>query len=248
MGNPRPPPPPARAEYAVADGERVCLLPRLALSELIVLCGLVRGLCARAADVMLLAKRDHVRSIRNLYGDLPGVRFKLVDSWEALYTPANAAGETVLEEMARLGYRVIPLPSFREACPYRLLGVDPAARQHEFRLRRGLPEEGALHDRVVAAAGGTYVVVHDDEARPIRRELLPRGYAVVSVRDPRFRTPNAFDWVRVIDGAVQFHGVDSCFMLLAEFLALRPRKYLHAYASGGGAPQCCVYRDVVTIW
>jgi hypothetical protein len=246
--------------YDVKPGDRVCLLPRLSISELIALTGLVRSLCAGSVQVMLLAKRAHARAVRNLYGNVPGVRFKFVESWDELYTPPEDRGagdprgdadagdprDTVLGDLARLEYRVVPLPSFREACPYRMLGLDPKAAEYEFQLQRNLGDERALHESIVRRVGTVYAVVHDDPARLIRRQLLPQNMPIVDVRDPAFRTANPFDWITAIDRAVQFHGIDSCFMLMADCLGLRARKYLHAYASPA-ASSASSYRDVVTI-
>lgn len=209
--------------------DRVCLLPRLAISDLIMINGLVRTLCA-STDVMLLVKRPHASTIRSLYGDITSLRFKFLDSWSELHSSKNSpTGGGVLDDIRRMGYHVVPLPSYRQTCPYALLDMDPALAHTAFSMRRNMEAEAALLAKVQAVVGRTYVVVHDD-ARVIRRTSIPTGYPVVHVRDPRFRTANMFDWVTVIDQAVQFHGVDSCFMLMADFLGLRARKYLHCYA------------------
>lgn len=226
-------------EYDLEDFGKVCLMPRLSLSELLAIGGLVRAVCERSSDVMLVCKRDHVSSIRCLFADLrTALRFKFVDSW--------AGHQTVLDEVEALGYKIIPLPTFRETCPYALLGLDPGLRTERFALTRSQDGEKQLHDAVVRAVGPTYVVVHEDHTRRIRRELLPAGLAVVDVRDPKFRTSSIFDWIRVIDHAVHFHGIDSCFMLMADMLALRARKYCHAYASP--TTSATRYVDVITIW
>lgn len=239
------------------DLDKVCLLPRLSLSELIYISGLVRALvCSRReeCDVMLLAKRDHVRPIRNLYADIPGVRFKFVADWDDLTkettpttTGAAAGASSLLDDIRAQGYRVVPLPSFREACPYSLLELSPALARTEFRLQRNLDEERALLDRVRREVGDVYVVVHEDEARRIRPQLLPAGVPAVRVRDPAWRTENVFDWVQVIDSAIQFHGVESCFLLMADALDLKARKYCHSYAEATTRNRPGAYRDVITI-
>lgn len=224
--------------YQLEDTPKVCLLPRLTLGDLIAVNGLVRAVCERAKDVMLVAKRDHVQAVRCLYGDIGDLRFKFVDSW--------AGHGAMVDEVQARGYVVVPLASHREACPYALLGLRSSLGPEKFMLRRSLPAEAALHDKVVAAVGPVYVVVHRDEARPIRSHLIPEGYAVVDVRDPRFRTDNIFDWIRVIDHAVQLHAIDSCFLLMADYLNLRARKFHHAYASH--TVGTARFNDAITIW
>lgn len=223
--------------------KKVCLLPRLALSDLIAINGLVRTLCAESDDVMVVAKRDHVGPIRSLYGDVPSLRFKFVDSWSSLHSPDGG----VLSDAEKAGYTIVPLPSFRQSCPYALVGLHASLARTAFVMRRSQDQENALLRRVRDAVGQTFVVVHDDTRR-IRRDLLPRGYATVSVRDPAFRTPNIFDWIAVIDNAVQLHGVDSCFMLMADYLALKARKYVHTYADTCRTANAKYSSDVVLIF
>lgn len=226
--------------YDISGCSKVCIMPRLALSELLAIAALVRDISARVPDVMLLAKRDHVRSLRSMYEDLPNVRFKFIESWDALH-------KGVLHDLQTHGYRVIPLPSFREACPYALLGMNPDMALAGFQVQRHLADEHALHARVLEHTGNRpYVVVHHDDHRPLRHYLIPQGYVLINVRDPRFRTANIFDWIETIDQALELHAIDSCFLLMAECLRLRPRKYLHAYASKPSTAHR--YKDVVTIF
>jgi hypothetical protein len=237
------------AVYQLEGCARVCLLTRLSLSELMHVSGLVRSMCERSTDVMLLAKRDHVSPLRSLFGDLTKtVRFQFVDDWDDLTRRAGSGGDSLLDRLQKQ-YRVVPLPSFREACPYAVLGLPQCLRETEFRLHRDLDREGDLCRRVAAAVGGgEYIVVHDDEQRRIRPYLLPEGLPVVSVRDPAFRTDTPFDWIQVIDGAQQLHAIDSCFLMMADMLCLRCRKYCHAYTNPTAAARSTAHRDVIAVW
>lgn len=224
--------------YQLKNEDHVCLLPRLSLSELIHLNGLVRTICERSTDVMLLAKRDHVRPIRMLYSDVPHLRFKFVDTWD----------DATYDAIEKAGYRLVPLPSFRQACPYALLGMEASLAQTALHVHRNTEAEAALLARVRQRVGSTYIVVHDDEERKIRPDLIPSGHKVVHVRDPEFRTANLFDWVQVIDAAVQLHAIDSCFVTMADALCLRARKFCHAYANPSMSGRPSPYRDVITVW
>lgn len=231
--------------YDVSPGDRICLLPRLSLAEVMHIADLVRALAERAAEVVLVAKREHARSVRPLF-DGTDVRFKFVTGWDEVYN----GSPSVLEEMQRLGFKVVPLPSFREACPYLIMGEDPPQPGASLAVSRNPEAEQALLERVRATAGTVYAVVHDAPGRRVRRDLIPDSLPVVSVTDARFASPNVFDWVQVIDEAVQFHGIDSGFLMMADALGLRCRKYHHAYASAQTSPALTNhrYRDVVTIW
>ena len=227
--------------YQLDGCDRVCLLPRLSLSELIHISGLVRTICARSTDVMLLAQRNHVRPVRNLYEDVPNVRFQFVDSWDHAHQ--------MLATLEAAGYRLVPLPSFREACPYAILGLEVSLAREAFQLHRNMDAEARLLDKVKRRVGDAYVVVHDDETRRVRDLLIPEGLPVVRVRDPEWRTPNPCDWIQVIDNAVQFHGIDSCFLVLADALDLKARKYCHAYANPTTKTRPGAYnKNVIVVW
>lgn len=214
--------------------DKVCVLPRLSLSELLHISGLVRSVCERSSDVILVAHRDHVRSMRNMYADIPNLTFKLITE----FTHAT------LDAVEDMGYRIIPLQSFRDVCPYAIMGVDPALAQTQFVTHRCMESERELHDLICADVGVVYAVVHDDESRPIPKHLLPQNIPIVSVRDPRYRRGSIFDWVQTIDQAVQFHGIDSCFAMMADMMALRARKFVYTGHGGGNQHK---YKDVVRI-
>lgn len=240
--------------YQLRDADRVCLLPRLSISELVHLSGLVRTICERSTDVMLLAKRDHVRPIRTLYADIPNLRFRFVDSWDDAYGSTkdddddDNGGGSLLDQLEAKGFRLVPLPSFREACPYALMGLPVSLARTALEACRNPEAEAQLLRRVRAAAGQTYLVLHDDEERRIRRDLVPSGMPIVHVRDPLWRTENPFDWAAVIDHAVQLHGIDSCFVTMADALGLRARKFCHAYANPQMSGRPTPYHDVITVW
>lgn len=239
--------------YQLRGCKRVCLLPRLSLSELLYASGLVRSVCERSAEVMVVARRDHARSLRNLYEDVHNLRFAFVGSWDELYAPQDhKQGRSPLEVLQDRGYHVVPLQSFRQVCPYAVLGLESELARAAFAVKRDTAAEYALLERVRRHVGEhtPYAVVHDDENRRIRPHLIPDGLEIVSVRDPRWRTDNAFDWIQVIDNAMQFHGIDSCFMLMADLLDLRPRKFCHAYADPEvpAANARRRSRNVIVVW
>ena len=229
-------------------GTQVCLLPRLALSELMALSGLVRHLVGKGLRVMVIAHKDHASAVRCLYGDITdGIRFTFVSGWNHLYSPrGSSSADNLLDSLQAAGHVIVPLDSYRQACPYLALDIDPAEARTGFLLTRALDQERALHQRIVEAVGHAYVVVHDADDRRIRRHLLPAGLPVVDVRDPRWRTPNIFDWVQAVDRAAELHAIDSCFMFMADTLALRARRVLHAYTSPG--PGRATYHDTTIIY
>lgn len=220
---------------------KVCLIPRLSLAELIYLVGLVRTLRSRKIDVMLITNKQHAPHVRALYGDMSGVRFTFLSGWSELHDGP------VLSKMQDAGYTLLPLSSYRTVCPYAVVGLPSSVAASEFNIERAPHAEKALLERVRAAVGDTYAVVHDKPGRRLRAHLLPE-LPLVRVDDPRFQAASPFEWIQVMDHALQIHAIDSCFLLLANILALRPRKFCHAYADGNMAYRPTVYGDAITIW
>jgi hypothetical protein len=220
-------------------GQRTCIVPHLGLGDMIVLNGMVRAACRASDEVLLFAKRAYVSSVRSLFGDLRNLRLKFVEEAHEFYADDCA----LLRSAEAMGYRVVTLgdhtgsrewmatdPAWTHAL-YRHAGLDPRLMYDRFHVVRNEDREQAMLRTVRAAVGDVYVVVHDDPARDlvINRDLLPTGMAVVHVDDPRWRTNNIVDYAAVIDNAMHLHALDSCFMLMADFMDLRPRKFCHAY-------------------
>lgn len=250
------------------DSKKVCLMPRLSAAELMYVSGLVRALCDKGRDkgleVMVVARKDHVNVVKALFGDLPGVRFTFVTGWvETWKVPLDGGGaqQTPLARLEGMGYTLLPLPSYRDVCPYAIVGMPATLAATGFKVQRDMVTERRLLDLVKEVTGGKpYAVVHDEPHRRIRSHLIPDTLQTVRTDDPRFdgfrNSPfhSPIHWVQAIDHAVQLHAIDSCFLMMAELLALRPRKFCHAYASdtaqtATGSPyRPAVYTDAITVW
>lgn len=233
----------ARRRFSSQEDKPPCVIPRLSLAEVMWVTGLVRTLAEEHAEVALVCRRDDLATVRRLYADKAEiVRFHTADTWQEL--------TDLYARMEARGHRLVPLPSFRSSCPYAAAGRDRALARTAFEAQRHPEAEAELAERVAAAVGPTYVVVHDDDSRRIRPDLLPEGLPVVRVRDPRWRTPCILDWLETLRRAVQFHGIDSCFMVAADLLLPgRPRAYCHAYADAGAATASVHHYDgATTLW
>lgn len=240
---------------------KVCLIPRLSLSELLHVAGLVRHVCKHAAEVVLVTHKNNVAATKRLFDEsqeAQDLRFVFVRDWTALHT-GEGEGEVegegkggkkegVLCRMEAHGFTIMPLRSYREVCPYASMGLPSTAALID--VHRNLHTERQLLDRVREAVGKVYAVVHDTDTRRIEAHILPPGLPVVRTDDPRFRTDTPFDWIQVLDHAMQLHAIDSSFMMLAHILTLRPRKYCHAYASNrADVPfRANVFTDAVVVW
>jgi hypothetical protein len=219
-----------------------------------ILNGMVRVACSQASEVLMFVKKAYINSLRNLFGDLRNLRLKFVDEVHELY----AQDAKLLRDATEAGYELLRIgvhtaedwraldPAWSRAL-YRQIGLDPKCMHTEFRAQRDTAKEDAMLRTVRNFVGDVYVVLHDDPDRGfvVDRSHLPANVPVVHVDDPRWKTCNIFDYVAVIDNAMEFHGFDSAFMYLASYLDLCRRKVCHAYVR-----ECCTldghYRSSVT--
>lgn len=215
------------------DVRKKCLIPRFGLRELVHLNGLVRTLCSRSIDVMLVVNRSHVSPLRHLFADTKNLRFTFLKDWSDVYKT------DVIASLQTSGYEIITLPSFRDTCPYTMLGEDPALARTEFWVHRDEKVERWVYDTIVGVSQ-PYIVVYQCPDKRIRTDLLPKGYRIIELPV----NANPFDWIRVLDHAVQFHAVDSGALLIADIMCLRPQKFFHSYASHDVPTR---YHDVVTV-
>ena len=199
----------------------VLVLPRLSLSELMHASALVRELCDRHGWIVVLTARRVASHVRHLFADIGNLRFRFVDSW--------AGARPLVHRAEAEGMTVIPLPSYRESCPYAAAGLDREMAWTRFQVsRESEGRQRALLCAVRDSVGNEYVVVHDVPGRELRRDLVP-DMPTVHVRD--FPTASPFDWIQVMDHAAQIHAIDSHFLQLADKLDLRASKYCHAYVT-----------------
>ncbi len=219
---------------------------------MIILNGMVRHMCALNGEVLLLCKKAYISSIRNLFGDLPNLRLKFVvemhEFTAELFREVDALGFDIVFLGQHSGMRWRALDPLWSRALYRQVGLDPATMYSAFGVLRNPEREQALLRKVREALGEVFVVVHDDVSRGyvIKRSSLPPGMPVVHVDDPRWRTDNIFDYAALIDHAMQFHGFDSCFMLMDDFLGLKARTFCHAYFKDPNLDQA-FYRTDITI-
>ena len=231
---------------------KLCIVPHLGLGDMIILNGLVRDACEAHDEVLLFVKKAYISSIRSLFGDVTNLRLKFVaeahEFTAELFRSTAAMGYDMMFLGQHSGTRWRALDPLWSRALYRQAGLDPARMYTGFRVARHPDREAAMLEAVRRAVGDVYVVVHDDAARGfvIRTSSLPPGMPVVHVDDPRWRTANIFDYAAVIDNAIQFHGFDSCFMLMADFLGVKARTFCHAYFKDPALDQA-FYRTNVTI-
>jgi hypothetical protein len=230
---------------SVAVYMKLCIVPHMGMGDMIVLNGMVRTMCDRAEACIMVAKRAYASSVESLYGDIKNLRLLLCNECNDVSEIFGSDGET-LESIRRAGFDIVrigyhtgnaswqALDAVWTRALYRQVGVAPELMYARFHVSRHDTAETECAKAFRAAAGGDggYIIVHDDPSRGLLIDpaLLPSGIPVIHVDDARVRRSNIFDYAKAIEGAVAFHGIDSCFMLMIDFLQLEVRRVLHAYA------------------
>ncbi len=227
------------------------VLSHLGLGDMLALRGAVSALARRHASVALVCLRRHASSARTMFEDDPGdIKLVLVDEACAIAPEFGADGGALEALRAACGAGVLLLGDHAssaggewrrrgETWPealYACAGVDHATwRPWPSRPRGRAAQAARMLERVRSLFGDRYVVVHDDDDRPLILPASADGPALVHVDDPRLRSDNIFDYVDVLENATHVHSIDSCFALLMDALDVRTPLTVHAYARDEGA-------------
>jgi len=199
----------------------------------------------------------------NLFADLDGKVTLLPVDDDADISPRFGSDGALLREYIARGYEPLliglhnpNLNTRRHTAVfahqfYEDVDMDPALSHTHFSgLRRDAAAEEALYARVVAKHGHEYVVMHQDAARGfhIDRRLLPTNLPVYDVHDPEVTTNNIFEYGLVLERARAVHGMDSCFLLLADRLpGVTCPLICHAYARDNSTLPG-LYRKPAMVW
>lgn len=218
----------------------VALLPHLGLGDMLMFRGLVADLAKTHDRVAVVCARKYLDTIRTCYEDL-NVQLVPVEEAHAI-SPAFGASPSKLRALQDMGYDILPLGvhtgnDWRQLDPlwcralYRQAGRDPSLIVDGF----ALPTSRHLESTAMLAAvrhlvGDDFVLVHDDDKRPLLLPPLPPGCTAIHVDDPRIRSDNLFDYVDVLKHARHLHALDSCFAWLVDLAGLPTPMTVHLYA------------------
>ena len=209
---------------------KFAILPHMGLGDAFVQKGLVASIAERADEVVLIGKKRYEKSLFSIYDDIENLSFFLVDDDKDVSPAFGADGKAWLA-LEKQGYAVIPLgyhtgnedwlktDTIWSRCLYKQLGVQPSAMHAKFgKIAVDEVKAADMLEKVVDKLGCTYVVVHDDPGRDMKIDeaWLPAGVPVVHVDDPLIKSDRLPDYLALIENATEFHGIDSCFALMAD--------------------------------
>ena len=237
---------------------KLLILPHMGLGDTIITCGMVRWFARLHEHVVYVCKKRYVTATTQLFADLPNVDILAVDD-DHVISPAFGADGSLLRSFEARGYTLLriglhsdkPVPSHPVFAHrfYLQAGLPPRMSHDLFHFSRNRAAEEALYRKVVKKHGGKYIVMHEDATRNLRidRALLPVNVPIYDVHDPDVRSDNLLDYALVLEKARAFHGIDSCFALLADRLQLQGPAVCHAYARDVGTLPG-LYTRPVTLW
>jgi GDPmannose 4,6-dehydratase len=209
-----------------------------------VLRGLLATLKGRGKVVAFAVKAEFSAHANKILGDVVDIFIKTTDDLGGAYAAfaaelAPRGFEPLLLGCAWKDYDQAAWRQLHECWAHRLYlqcGLDPALRYEAF----GTPPGLATATRI-AVPDREYIVIHDDERRRMDRSLVPEGTAIVHVDDPSIRRDDLFAYVDLLEGASEFHGIDSTFFAMIDQLEIPVRKTCHAYVRGWTPPD--LWRD-----
>ncbi|MEI7766674.1 MAG: hypothetical protein WCJ97_04450 [Phycisphaerae bacterium] len=104
-------------------------------------------------------------------------------------------------------------------------------RWGKFEVTRDREREDEVYNTIVKSE--KYIFLHDDAARNLKLDtsLLPDGVSVV--RPEPGVSDTIVDYLTVMERAVEIHGMDSSFALLADSVIDNKKMYLHRYVRQG---------------
>lgn len=193
-----------------------CVIVPPGLQALLMYAGLLRHLAERS-PVLLCTQREHLSTIRRIFGDVD-MRF-----WFDKDTPEASARAMGMDVM------VVPDSPVRA---YASVGLVPVDMHRLFFAERSDRREDAVLQAAKDAVGPTFVVTQGD----ISPALLPEGVPTVDIDTVDVEEP--FDLCGILVHAAQVHAVDGWVLTLADLVGGGSRKFCHAYASQSSVEAC----------
>lgn len=211
------------------------LMTHMGLGDHLICNGMVREF-AKKYDVTTYVKKQYVSSVKHMFRDIDLNIIPVDDDDDAF--------RKEIPNTFRCGQLmgnnwIIPGFEWFESF-YINVGIDPKLVRDGFFYIRSRDDEDIFYKKMIEHIGSDkYVVIHEDLERftPI---VVHTDLPVVRIGKGQcpVESDNIFDYCKVIEKAEEYHGFDSSFAWLVEFLKLRSTKtFLHQYVKGTGASQ-----------
>ena len=239
---------------------KLFLITHTGLGDMFMCNGLVRYKCLQHSEVRILVKKAYLDTVTFMYRDLKNISYELYDDDDINMnmttistTYNNGHIPPRLSKLIADGYTFMGLgnhspdmllsPSwltkgydFCEA-QYNQAGVPLSVRRRYGFVVRDKRREEEFYNKIVAALGPKYRVIHDDPTRNlnIKRSLinttLPEFHtATRTLGTTDVWSSNLFDYCTLIDRAEEYHGFDSSFFAMHDLVKSACKSInLHTY-------------------
>lgn len=191
---------------------KILLYHHLGLGDHLICNGLVRYFGSEFNKVYILVKKSNFATVYFLY--LHDVKYELIlveDDKEATKIFNSFNGEKI-----KIGFNYLEnsKKNFDEAF-YEQVGIEFNIRFKGFFVKRDYSRESQLFTRF--GLPNKYIFIHDDKTRNLEideKKILTHGLPIV--RPDKKLTSNLFDWLKIIENAVEIHCMDSSFKLMID--------------------------------
>lgn len=209
------------------------LVHNLGLGDHILCKGIYKGISIQSRVVMIVVKLSNLKSLKQLLGDLENVY--------AIPLPSSVAdrAQRILSRIAALlGFQVKSIGVFGKRLSkttrfdeemYLQAGVPFSQRSEGFSIVRNAAREEELF-QLLGCQGAQYVFLHEDMSRgyKVDRKILPTGVMIIEAAVIGDFT--IFDYIKVLENALEIHVIQSSFAALADCMLLEQKKVAHLYA------------------
>lgn len=190
----------------------------LGLGDHIICHGIVRSVCEKLNNEQhtLVLKPQFLESVSFMYKDIKNLNFKTFPNDHEVHLFLNEnkneqklyIGHHHLEKVMREGY------NFDEAF-YKQVGLDFQKRWSLFQIERNYNRESELIKRI--SPPSEYVFLHDGSERGFTIDQKKIQNKKIPVITPKIEyTNNIFDYLSLIENAVEIHCFDSSFKLMID--------------------------------
>jgi hypothetical protein len=200
----------------------------LGLGDHIVCNGLVRILANQYGKITLFCKTHNFETVSFMFRDNPNITilpFK-DDSQVHQYVKNN----NLYSDVVKIGHenlgRYMSTCNFDEAF-YKQFNVNFENRWSSFYVQRDFEREKILFDKFNVIKN-EYIFIHDDDRFRVNENKIKSSLPIIRVN--RELTPIIFDYISLMENALEVHAIESSFQFVNDSLSLNNNTYVHRYA------------------
>ena len=216
----------------------------LGLGDHIICNGLVRHFVEKYNEIFLFCKNHNKESVEFMYLDDPRIHIILfptdMDVNNYIHTN-NIENETI-----RVGFdRIYSSTKGFDVNFYEQFELSIDDRWNKFKIKRNLDREKKLFDHF-SVKSKEYIFIHEDDRFKI-------DYNKINIKNNKIVIPkkeiteNIFDYLMLIENALEVHTIESSFQFIIDSMALNKENYVHRYSRSQHNFELPTYKNVKKI-